>query len=261
MGDDPWAELVRGRYQAAGLETTHLVVHPASGTPVTIVLVDESGERSFVFELGAAADFGAEVCLARRDLFQRSRAVLYGYYALVPTRDAEIATILQAAKAAGCLTALDAAGDGGRLDPLRTILPFCDIYFPSLAEARHQTGLADPAAILACFRAAGAAGIVGLKLGAAGALVSERPGDVRRIAPVAPPGPVVDTTGAGDAFRGGLAAGCLRAPEGEVEDLLRYANAVAALNCRGLGARGGMPTAHEVDDLLFARASFEVLDS
>lgn len=65
----------------------------------------------------------------------------------------------------------------------------------------------------------------------------------------------VDSTGAGDAFRGGFAAGCLRAPDGEVEDVLMYANAVAALNCRALGARGGMPTADEVAQLLYASAN------
>ena len=50
----------------------------------------------------------------------------------------------------------------------------------------------------------------------------------------------VDSTGAGDVFRGGFAAACLRdAATADVEDVLRYANAVAALNCRALGARGG----------------------
>jgi sugar/nucleoside kinase (ribokinase family) len=63
----------------------------------------------------------------------------------------------------------------------------------------------------------------------------------------------VDSTGAGDAFRGGFAAGCLRAPDGDVEDILRYANAVAALNCRALGAQGGIPTADEVEQLIYAR--------
>ena len=63
----------------------------------------------------------------------------------------------------------------------------------------------------------------------------------------------VDSTGAGDAFRGGFVAACLRAPEGEIEDALRYANAVAALNCCALGARGGLPTAAEVDRLLYGR--------
>lgn len=65
----------------------------------------------------------------------------------------------------------------------------------------------------------------------------------------------VDTTGAGDAFRGGLAAGVLLAPQGDVEDALHYANAVAALNCRALGAQGGMPRRDEVERLLMARAA------
>ena len=71
----------------------------------------------------------------------------------------------------------------------------------------------------------------------------------------------VDTTGAGDAFRGGFAAGCLAMPGGEIEDVLAYANAVAALNCRGLGARGGMPTRAEVDQLRMAAPPWSVLDS
>jgi sugar/nucleoside kinase (ribokinase family) len=63
----------------------------------------------------------------------------------------------------------------------------------------------------------------------------------------------VDSTGAGDAFRGGFAAACLREPNGDVEDVLAYANATAALNCRVLGGRGGLPTAEEVDCLLAAQ--------
>jgi sulfofructose kinase len=64
----------------------------------------------------------------------------------------------------------------------------------------------------------------------------------------------VDTTGAGDAFHGGFVAGWLRRPEADVEQLMAYANAVAALNCRGLGARGAMPTPDEVDALLATRS-------
>jgi sulfofructose kinase len=63
----------------------------------------------------------------------------------------------------------------------------------------------------------------------------------------------VDTTGAGDVFRGGFVAACLKSPDADIEDVLTYANAVAALNCRALGARGGMPTPQEVDALLWAR--------
>ncbi len=71
----------------------------------------------------------------------------------------------------------------------------------------------------------------------------------------------VDSTGAGDAFHGGFVAACLLDPGGSVEDALTYANAVAALNCRALGARGGLPTAREVDAMLMSRLPVEMLDS
>jgi sulfofructose kinase len=57
-----------------------------------------------------------------------------------------------------------------------------------------------------------------------------------------------DTTGAGDAFHGGFIYGLL---EGlSVEETLRFANAVAALKCRAIGARTSLPTLEEVNDVL-----------
>jgi sugar/nucleoside kinase (ribokinase family) len=43
-------------------------------------------------------------------------------------------------------------------------------------------------------------------------------------------------------------------PDGDIEDVLSYANAAAALNCRALGSRGGLPTADEVEQLMLGRA-------
>jgi ribokinase/sulfofructose kinase len=65
---------------------------------------------------------------------------------------------------------------------------------------------------------------------------------------------VVDTTGAGDLFRAGLIGRWLQEPSGpSVVDLLRYAAAVAALNCRRQGAWAGAPRRSEVDQLLRSR--------
>jgi sugar/nucleoside kinase (ribokinase family) len=61
--------------------------------------------------------------------------------------------------------------------------------------------------------------------------------------------PVIrDTTGAGDAFRAGFIYGLIR--NLSIEDAMRTANAVAALKCRKLGARAGLPTAVELRDFL-----------
>jgi sugar/nucleoside kinase (ribokinase family) len=51
-------------------------------------------------------------------------------------------------------------------------------------------------------------------------------------------------------FRGAFVSACLNAPEGGLEEALAYANAAAALNCRALGARAGIPRPEEVEQLL-----------
>jgi sugar/nucleoside kinase (ribokinase family) len=58
----------------------------------------------------------------------------------------------------------------------------------------------------------------------------------------------VDTTGAGDVFHGGFIYGLLQ--NWEVLKILRFANAVAALKCRELGGRKGIPTLKETQRFL-----------
>jgi sulfofructose kinase len=64
----------------------------------------------------------------------------------------------------------------------------------------------------------------------------------REIRTRAPAVDVVDTTGAGDAFRAGLVAAWI-GPQAQpdVDSILTAANAVGALNCRALGALAGLP--------------------
>jgi sulfofructose kinase len=58
----------------------------------------------------------------------------------------------------------------------------------------------------------------------------------------------LDTTGAGDVFHGGFIYGLLQ--NWEVLEILRFANAVAALKCRDLGGRKGIPSLEEVQRFL-----------
>jgi sugar/nucleoside kinase (ribokinase family) len=58
----------------------------------------------------------------------------------------------------------------------------------------------------------------------------------------------VDTTGAGDVFHAGFIYGLLQ--NWEVTEILRFANAVAALKCQDLGGRKGIPTLDEVQKFL-----------
>ena len=60
--------------------------------------------------------------------------------------------------------------------------------------------------------------------------------------------PVVDTTGAGDTFNGAFAAG--RVEGLSIREVIRFANAAAALSVGKIGAQGGMPWRKDVEDML-----------
>jgi len=62
---------------------------------------------------------------------------------------------------------------------------------------------------------------------------------------------VLDTTGAGDVFHGGYIYGLLH--NWDLKKVARFASAFAALKCRELGGRSGIPGLKEVEALLSSR--------
>ena len=60
--------------------------------------------------------------------------------------------------------------------------------------------------------------------------------------------PVADTTGAGDVFHGAFIYGILQ--DWDLEDVIRFSHAVAAMKCMHIGARRGIPTISEVREFL-----------
>jgi sugar/nucleoside kinase (ribokinase family) len=86
--------------------------------------------------------------------------------------------------------------------------------------------------------------LICVTLGAQGAMLLE--GDQLHHVPGLPV-EVVDTTGAGDVFRGAFITAMLRGDS--PADILRFANAAAALSCTRLGAIDGVPTLEETLEL------------
>lgn len=164
----------------------------------------------------------------------------------------EIATVTEAAKyarGAGIPTVLDVEEvRPGSSDLLRhTDAIIATEEFPGALTGHQDLGRA-----LEAMANEFSAPLVCATLGGAGSLARC---DGREIRTPAYRVDCVDSTGAGDAFRGAFVAACLRAPQGSIEDVLEFANAVAALNCRALGARGGLPSVGEVENLLQAEPS------
>src|SRR5919108_6368074 len=79
VGDDEWADVIRRHYAAEAVDTAHLVTRADSATSTTAVLIDPSGERSFVHCVGAPRLLDQTAILSQLDLFAQSRAMLIGY--------------------------------------------------------------------------------------------------------------------------------------------------------------------------------------
>ena len=131
------------------------------------------------------------------------------------------------------------------LDRARAVIhaavSLADILCPSLDDAMHLTGLADPDRIAEFYLALGPK-IVVLTLGAQGALVATAD---RRERIEAWPARLVDATGAGDMFDGAFLAEYLRGRDPFAA--ARYANVAAAISTEGIGAVAPMPRRAEVE--------------
>ena len=248
VGGDLWGGLVRSRLDAEGICTQALDVHPTLATSTTAALIDPGGERSFAHHVGAPRAIDLEFIRRQAKHFARSRIAVIGYFGLLPGLEPVFAAALGAIKAGGCRVAVETGGSGGTLEQLAAALPLIDMFVPSLDEAVHQTGLADPREIIGCYRGHGGQGLLGVKMGTRGAVLSPSPGEFLDIPCIAAPGPVADTTGAGDSFLAGLLTGILRGLT--IRDAGLLGAATAACCVTGVGATAGLRSYDETSRLI-----------
>jgi sulfofructose kinase len=238
FGSDDLGELSRLSLTEVGVDISGSRTVSGATNQFAIVLVDaRSGDRTVVWDRHPAL---------RIDPADVPRAVVTsGRILIVDCHEtAAAAEAAKQARAAGIATVIDVE----KVRPgIADLLQHIDAIIAAESFPRELTGHEDLGRALEALQREFQAPLVAVTLGAEGSLARCGGREIRTPAFAVA---CVDTTGAGDAFRGGFAAALLRSPDGDVEDALIYANAVAALNCRGLGARGGLPTASEVDQLV-----------
>ncbi|MCL7454017.1 MAG: sugar kinase, partial [Anaerolineae bacterium] len=234
VGVDPFGDFLLQMMAERGIGTQGVSRDPETGTSATMVMVAPNGERRFVHYIGANA------CLRLDDVDRAlitGASILHVAGALVlPGLDGRpMGALLQTARAAGVITFLDTVWDdtGRWLDLLGPSLPHTDYFVPNLAEAQALTGLDDPEDVAYALLDRGV-GTVGLKMGSEGCLVASGTGEELRLP--AFDVPVVDATGAGDAFAAGFMAGVWLG--WSLEQTARLANALGALCVTGAGASG-----------------------
>lgn len=256
IGKDAFGREAKAYYKAEKIGA-RFVEKPAHATGTAAILVEDSGQNEIVVALGAnAALLKTDVPAAA---LKRAKVAVVQLESNLTTA----AYVLKTARRAGVTTVLNPAPMRPDFDP--TTLASVDVLIPNeteftaLVNRLRIAGRTDfteaalqalaPAALHALCRTLGPATVI-VTLGRKGCFVSQKTGYTS--IPARTGIRVVDTTGAGDAFVGGFAAGLVKF-DGDVLAAAHFANAVAALSVTKTGTAPSMPTAKEIEVFLKKR--------
>ena len=243
LGKDDFANMAISLWEKSGI-TPHVTQYSDSYTGAAYIFIeDKTGNNAIIVSPGAAANINDDDITANKELIQGSRVFMTQ---LEQSLDAA-GTALSFAKDGGAITILNPAP----AQPLgENILKLCDFVTPNEIEAEQITGTpvksindAEIAAGKLLEKGASAAVIT---LGEQGALFKDNNQIIHQ--PSYEVGPVVETTGAGDAFNGGLAVAL--AEEMPIDKALRFACATASISVTRPGTAPSMPDRHEIDTLI-----------
>jgi len=256
LGDDPGGALARALAAAEGIDLRA----EASGQPTGTagIYVDARGRNCIVIGAGANGTLGTGHVAADPALLARARVLLAQLESPVETIEAALAL----AREAGVATLLNPAP--ANASSSIGLLRLADVLTPNETEfaallARHVGERVDPESVAALgggelhalCRKLLPHGSVVVTLGSIGVFVSHPDAQLRGDAQSyyrigAESVAASDTTGAGDAFNGALAASLAAAPEEAFAVHVRFANRYAAVSTERPGAALSMPPLAEV---------------
>lgn len=230
VGDDDIGRKVTQDLKGEGIDISYLTVEKNKKTQFSFIPVErQSGRRTVFWSRGSITPLKPKEI--KKGIITHSRAIHFDD--LYTEATAEAARI---AKRSNVTVSMDAGSYEGKIDELKGRV---DLFIASLDFLKEYSGERNPRKginKLKDFRAT----VTTVTLGDKGSLTIY---DNRLIEIPAYRVEAVDTTGAGDVFHGAFLYGWLQ--NWEVEHILKFASAAAAVNCLGLGARGGISNSPE----------------
>jgi len=245
LGRDPFADMALATWAKAGVQP-EITQHDDSYTGAAYIFVEEaSGNNAIIICPGVAGTISADYIDSKAGLIASADIFMTQFEQ--PMGAAMRA--LEFAKNGGATTIVNPAPAATFPDGM---LALCDYVTPNETETAEITGLpvtsVDEARVAARLLLAKGVGAAIVTLGENGVLYHDATQSVH--VPVFNAGPVVETTGAGDAFNGGFAT-ALAAGRDPIE-AVRFGCATAAISVTRPGTAPSMPALVEIEALLTA---------
>jgi ribokinase len=239
VGNDLFGRATMDNFASFGIDTRHVQVVPDAPTGVAPIFVEPNGQNRIIVVKGANDRLmPADVDAAAADL-RRVDAIILQF-------EIPLQTIYHAIRFARAHRIRCIVNPAPAIPAELAELIGADLFIPNESEAEQITGqqirsVSDAVASAAILLARGFTRVV-ITLGARGSIIADANGHTHIPAfPVTP----VDTSGAGDAFIGGLAVFLAEAVD-EQEALAR-ANLYAALSTTRTGTQKSFPRRAEFE--------------
>ena len=244
VGSDSWGDFIIAKGSEAGIDMENVTRSNEYPTTVSIVLVRDDGERSFICSSGTAQHFMPESL----DIPSIENAKVVSLASLFPNIEMSQAflTAAKAAKKAGAIVTVDVAEglDAEVLKSHAELFTLADFIFPNYDQACKITGETSLKNIADVFLKCGVKNAV-IKTGKNGCYFQNK--DETLKIPTYKNAKRIDTTGAGDNFAAGFIYGLCR--DLSIKECAAYANAAASVSIQYLGA-GGVKNLQEVTEMM-----------
>lgn len=245
LGKDVFADVALNTMTQLGMPKDHLFYSAEDETGIALILVDEkTSQNEIIIVPGACGTITPEEVGMIEPVLRESD------YVLLQLEVNQNANELVADMAGryGCRVIVNTAPYAPLTDEF---LSKVYMVTPNEVEAEELTGipvidLASASKAAGFFFRKGVRKVI-ITLGSKGVFVSS---DGREEIVPAFPVEAIDTTGAGDAFSGGLLAALAEGMD--IWEAVRFSNALAAISVQRLGTTPSMPTRKEIDAFLKA---------
>lgn len=246
IGDDAFGKMALADLKAAGIDTDAVRCKKEVGSFVTVILISENGERHFMCAGNANRNVAVGDVLSELD--DDTKLLHIGSFMSLDMLEGEnMAGMFRVARDMGIKTSFDVTYDseGKWLKKIEPGLPYTDIMFASYDEAVSLSGCHSAKEMGDFFLSKGVKQFV-LKKGEEGCYAANLREEFT--VPAYHCVPVVDTTGAGDAFVSGYLYGFLHGLSTEESCVLGCAQ--GALCIRTMGAHIGTGTLPELKEFI-----------
>jgi ribokinase len=246
LGRDPFADMALATWKAAGVKPAVTQMDDNYTGAAYIFIEETTGNNAIIVCPGAATTISAADMDARKEMIASAKVFVTQLEQPMPAA----IRALEIARGGGAVTILNPAPAAPLEDK---VFGLCDYVTPNETETEALTGIKVDSA-----DSARKAGDALLKKGAKAAIVTL--GEMgalyhtaarSELVPAFKVAPVVETTGAGDAFNGGFAAALSRGMDPLAA--VRFGCAVAGISVTRPGTAPSMPTLAEVEQVLKAK--------